>query len=86
MSDHTGASHLRVRLTFPPGPATDPVIYELVTRFPVVPNIRRAKIEDHVGWMVLDLAGEPAALDAAVAYLTERGVDVSRSEGDVLEG
>ncbi len=26
-------THQHVRLTFPPGPATEPVIYEIVTRF-----------------------------------------------------
>ncbi len=86
MTESTSTTHLRVRLTFPPGPATDPVIYEIVTRFAVVPNIRRAKIEDHVGWMVLDIAGSPTALDEAVAYLEARGVDVSSAEGDVVEG
>lgn len=86
MTDDASTTHLRVRLTFPPGPATDPVIYELITKFDVVPNIRRAKIEDHVGWMVLDLAGTQQALDEAVGYLESRGVDVSSAAGDVVEG
>lgn len=79
-------THLHVRLTFPPGPATEPVIYEIVTRFAVVPNIRRAAIHDHTGWMVLDLAGSPADLDRAIDYMESRGVDVSRVEGDIVEG
>jgi ABC-type methionine transport system ATPase subunit len=78
--------HQHVRLTFPPGPATEPVIYEIVTRFGVVPNIRRAAIHDHSGWMVCDISGEQSAVDAAVAYMESIGVDVSRAEGDVLEG
>ncbi len=78
--------HLHVRLTFPPGPATEPVIYEIVTRFGVVPNIRRAAIHEHSGWMVCDLGGDRASLDAAVAYMESIGVDVSRAEGDVVEG
>lgn len=78
--------HRHVRLTFPPGPATEPVIYEIVTRFGVVPNIRRAAIHDHSGWMVLDLAGPDGDLDAASEYMTGRGVDVARVEGDVMEG
>ncbi len=82
----TGTTHVHVRLTFPPGPATDPVIYEIVTRFDVVPNIRRAAIHDHTGWMVLDLSGTSANVDAAIAYLTERGVDVASAEGDIVEG
>jgi len=78
--------HVHVRLTFPPGPATEPVIYEIVRRFGVVPNIRRAAIHGHTGWMVLDLAGSQADLDAAIDYMTGRGVDVARVEGDIVEG
>lgn len=80
------AVHRHVRLTFPPGPATEPVIYEIVTRFGVVPNIRRAAIHDHSGWMVCDLGGEAAAVADAIAWMESIGVDVSRAEGDVLEG
>ena len=78
--------HRRLRLTFPPGPATEPVVYEIVTRFGVVPNIRRAAIADHSGWMVCDLDGDPESVDAAVAWMESIGVQVSRAEGDVLEG
>ncbi len=78
--------HLHVRLTFPEGPATEPVIYELVRKFEVIPNIRRASIQEHTGWMVLDLAGEQEQLDAAVAYLSELGVAVSNPDGDVIAG
>jgi hypothetical protein len=80
------AAGRHLRLTFPPGPATDPVIYEIVTRFGVIPNIRRAAIADHSGWMVCDIGGEPEAVDAAVAWMESIGVQVSRAEGDVLEG
>jgi len=80
------ATHIHVRLTFPEGSATEPVIYEIVKRFNVVPNIRRAAIHDHTGWMVLDLSGAKSDLDAATAYLTGLGIDVARVEGDILEG
>lgn len=79
-------THIHVRLTFPQGSATEPVIYEIVKRFDVVPNIRRAAIHDHTGWMVLDLSGARGDLDRAIAYLTGLGVDVARVEGDILEG
>jgi ABC-type methionine transport system ATPase subunit len=77
---------MRIRLTFPPGPATEPVIYQIVKQFDVVPNIRRASIQEHTGWMVLDLAGEQAQLDAALAYMTGLGVDVSDPDGDIVAG
>jgi len=77
---------MRIRLTIPPGPATEPVIYQIVKQFDVVPNIRRASIQEHTGWMVLDLAGEQAQLDAALEFMIGLGVDVSDPDGDIVAG
>ena len=61
------------------------MIYEIVKQFDVVPNIRRANVEAHSGWMILELGG-PEQRDAAIAYLEGLGCTVNRMEGDVLEG
>jgi hypothetical protein len=52
----------------------------------VVPNIRRANVEAHSGWVILELGGEPAQRDAAIEYLEGLGCTVNAMEGDVLEG
>lgn len=75
-----------IQLTFPEGVVTTPVIYEIVKRFDVVPNIRRANIANHVGWMVLDIGGDEAAVHEAIEYLASVGVDVSDADGDILAG
>ena len=75
----------RLHLSFPEPLVGRPVIYEAANRFGVVPNIRRANVEAHSGWVILELAGEPADIDKAVAWFGEVGVMVNRMEGDVLE-
>jgi ABC-type methionine transport system ATPase subunit len=77
----------RVRLfvSFPEQLVDRPLIYEVVKKFDVVPNIRRANVEDHSGWVILEMNGDNAQLDASVAYLEEVGCSVNRMEGDVLE-
>jgi L-aspartate semialdehyde sulfurtransferase ferredoxin len=75
-----------LQLTFPEGIVTTPVIYEIVKRFDVVPNIRRANIANHVGWMVLELSGDDASMDSAVAYLESEGIGVANAEGDIVAG
>jgi ABC-type methionine transport system ATPase subunit len=77
----------RVRLfvSFPEQLVDRPLIYEVVKKFDVVPNIRRANVEDHSGWVILEMNGDTAQLDASVAYLEEVGCTVNRMEGDVLE-
>jgi L-aspartate semialdehyde sulfurtransferase ferredoxin len=77
----------RVRLfvSFPEQLVDRPLIYEVIKEFDVVPNIRRANVEDHSGWIILEMIGDNAQLDASVAYLEEVGCTVNRMEGDVLE-
>jgi ABC-type methionine transport system ATPase subunit len=78
--------HVRLFVSFPESLVDRPMIYEVVKRFDVVPNIRRANVEAHSGWVILELNGTSDQLDAAVAYLEGVGCTVNTMEGDVLEG
>lgn len=79
MSEH-------LRLTFPETQVTQPVVYQLATHFNVVPNIRRAAIENHFGWMVITLDGSPDDVLAAKDYLRGLGIRLDAAEGDIVEG
>jgi L-aspartate semialdehyde sulfurtransferase ferredoxin len=78
--------HVRLFVSFPEDLVDRPMIYEVVKRFDVVPNIRRANVEANSGWVILELTGSQEQLDAAVAYLEEVGCTVNTMEGDVIEG
>ncbi|HUF83749.1 MAG TPA: NIL domain-containing protein [Acidimicrobiia bacterium] len=78
-------SKVRLFVSFPEQLVDRPLIYEVIKKFDVVPNIRRANVEDHSGWVILEMNGDTAQLDASVAYLEELGCTVNRMEGDVLE-
>jgi ABC-type methionine transport system ATPase subunit len=80
------SEHVRLFVSFPEELVDRPMIYEVVKRFDVVPNIRRANVEQHSGWVILELSGDQEQLDAAVAYLEEVGCTVNTMEGDVIEG
>jgi ABC-type methionine transport system ATPase subunit len=71
---------LRLELTYPEKLIKKPVIYDLVKQFDVVPNIRRANVDETFGWMVLEISGEDDALEAAVAHLREIGIEVEHLE------
>jgi len=79
------SSRARLHLSFPEPLVERPVIYEAANRFGVMPNIRRANVETHSGWVILELTGEAQAIDDAVTWFSEVGVTVNRMEGDVLE-
>ncbi len=74
----------RVKMTFPEHLIKQPVIARLVREFDVMPNIRQAKIEETVGWVVLELGGPEPAIERAIEWLRDLGVEVDRL-GDVLE-
>ena len=75
---------VRVKLTFPENLIRQPIIARLVREFDVVPNIRRANVEETVGWIVCELGGEDEAVDRAIEWLKDLGVQVDRL-GDVVE-
>jgi ABC-type methionine transport system ATPase subunit len=78
-------TNVRVKLTFPENLIKQPIIGRLVREFDVLPNIRRANVEDTVGWIVCELGGEERAVERAILWLSEMGVQVDRLE-DVVEG
>jgi ABC-type methionine transport system ATPase subunit len=76
---------VRVKLTFPESLIRVPVLARLTRQFEVEPNIRRANVEEHRGWIVCELVGTAEALEAALGWLRGEGVGVDLL-GDVLEG
>jgi hypothetical protein len=84
MTAHPDA--IRLFVSIPEELVDRPLIYEMIKRFDVVPSIRRANVEAHSAWMILELSGPHAARDGAVAYLEEIGCTVNRMEGDVVAG
>ena len=73
----------RVKLSFTPQLVTEPVIYELGRRFPVVTNIRRADVTRDEGWVVLEVDGELDDIDRGLEWVTGKGVRVDPVEGEL---
>ncbi|MEO6120769.1 MAG: NIL domain-containing protein [Acidimicrobiales bacterium] len=74
----------RLRLTFPGELVKQPIVAQLVRRFDVTPNIRRASVDETVGWIICELGGEPEAVEEAIVWLHDLGVEVDQL-GDVVE-
>ncbi len=77
---------LRLFVSFPEALVDQPIIYDIVKRFDVVPNIRRADVEAHSGWIIFELRGDHEVCDQAIAYLRGLGCTVNPMEGDVVAG
>jgi ABC-type methionine transport system ATPase subunit len=75
----------RVKLTFPQQLIKEPVIFTMAKQFNVMPNIRRARVTETVGEMILEIEGTEEDLEKGIRWLKERGIEVELVEGDVIE-
>jgi ABC-type methionine transport system ATPase subunit len=75
----------RVKLTFPQQLIKEPVIFTMAKQFNVMPNIRRARVTETVGEMILELDGTEQSLDQGIQWLKGRGIQVEMAEGDIVE-
>lgn len=70
----------RVKFTFPPDLVNQPVVYNMGRQFGVVTNIRRADVGHDRGWVILELSGDAANVERALAWAREQGVRVESVE------
>jgi ABC-type methionine transport system ATPase subunit len=75
----------RVKLTFPQHLIKEPVIFIMAKKYDVMPNIRRARVTETVGEMILELEGTEENLSKGIKSLREQGVVVELVEGDIVE-
>lgn len=75
----------RVKLTFPQHLIKEPVIFTMAKKYDIMPNIRRARVTETVGEMVLELDGTEENLNKGIQSLKDQGIIVELAEGDVIE-
>ena len=75
----------RAKLTFPQHLIKEPVIFTMAKKYDVMPNIRRARVSETVGEMILELDGTEENLNKGIQWLKDKGVTVELLEGDSIE-
>ena len=75
----------RIKLTFPQHLIREPVIFAMAKKYDIMPNIRRARVTETVGEMILELEGEQGNIDKGIETLRQQGVHVELVEGDIVE-
>ena len=80
-----GKSTRRVKLTFPPELIKEPVVFAMAKKFDIMPNIRRARVTESVGELVLELEGKEEDLEKGIQSLIKKGISVELIEGDIIE-
>jgi len=74
-----------VDLIFPKDLIREPVICQMARDVPVTFNIRRAKVTEKIGEIVLELEGSETDLTLACDYLKQRGIKVEPITHDTFE-
>ena len=62
-------------LTYTDDHICEPVLWELAHRFGLHTNIRRANVEEHLAWVIVEVSGD--RVDEARGWLETRGVTVA---------
>ncbi len=74
-----------VKLTFPQDLVKKPLTFQMAKKYDIMPNIRRAKVTETIGEIVLELDGKPEDLEKGLKFLKKAGVIVEPVIGDIVE-
>jgi L-aspartate semialdehyde sulfurtransferase ferredoxin len=86
--EHTAdeLQHLRLNLTFPSERVNEPILADVIKKFDVVADIRRAEVEANIGgYIMLELTGTEQQLDKSIAYMKSLGVGVGFIGSDEVQ-
>lgn len=72
----------RVTLVFPPDQIKEPAVFTMAKKFDIMPNIRKARVTETVGEMMLELEGTEKNLVEGIKFLESRGIKVEPVTGD----
>lgn len=73
-----------VKLVFPQNLIKEPVTFKMAKKYDVIPNIRKARVTETVGELILELDGEEKNVEKGIKYLIKLGVNVKPIVGDIL--
>ena len=57
-----------------------PILHTLIRRFDILTNIRSANVSNTEGWLIVDLEGEEAEVEAGLAWAESHGLQVTAVE------
>ena len=74
-----------VKIVFPQKLIKEPLAFTMAKKYDVIPNIRRARVTETVGELVLELEGERENVEKGIKFLAKSGVSVEPIEGDIID-
>ena len=75
----------RVKLIYPRHLIREPVLFTMAKKYDVITNIRRARVTENIGEMIIELEGDEKKLKDGIQFLKEKGIKVELIIGDIME-
>ena len=68
---------VEVELTFPGELKDEPIFYQIIKKFNVVPNILEASFSTEMGWAIVDFEGDDTEITKLFEFLRSRGISIN---------
>ncbi len=75
---------MKLKLIYPEEKIKEPILSKLCKTFDVDINIRKANVQENIGWLELEMTGDESEIENAIKWLQQQGVEVSPLEGQVF--
>ncbi len=75
---------MKLKLIYPEEKIKEPILSRMCKTFDVDINIRKANVQENIGWLELELMGNEEEIEKAIDWLVKQGIEVSPLEGQVF--
>ena len=75
---------MKLKLIYPEEKIKEPLLSKVCKNFNVDINIRKANVQEKIGWLELEFIGNDEEIEKAINFLVENGVEVQPIEGQVF--
>jgi L-aspartate semialdehyde sulfurtransferase ferredoxin len=71
----------KFRLTFPQQLIKEPILFTMAKTYDIMPNIRRARVTDTIGEIVVEFDGTAENIEKAIEAMKVQGVEIEIQDG-----
>jgi len=75
---------IKLKLIYPEEKIKEPLLSKVCKSFNIDINIRKANVQEKMGWLELEFIGNDEEIEKAINFLVENGVEVQPIEGQVF--
>jgi len=75
---------MKLKLIYPEEKIKEPILSRMCKTFDIDINIRKANVQENIGWLELELIGTEEEIERAIDWLIKQGIEVSPLEGQVF--